>query len=92
MFRNRNSTTAIDCRVVKINNNIKIAFKVKTNTKSKVKLHVAHYSTTVIATIKEMPQSLFYDIPCYVTMDYEKFFDTSEEIRAFEVQNHVNYM
>ena len=30
------------------------------------------YSTTVIAKIKEMPRSLFYVIPCYVTMDYEK--------------------
>ena len=31
-------------------------------------------STTVIAKIKGMPRSLFYDtpVPCYVTMDYEK--------------------
>ena len=40
--------------------------------------------------IKEMPRSLFYDIPCYVTMDYERWytsrapFDTCEEIRVFE--------
>ena len=30
------------------------------------------YSTTVIAKIKEMPRSLFYVIPRYVTMDFEK--------------------
>ena len=30
------------------------------------------YSTTVIAKIKGMPRSLFYDIPRYVTMDSEK--------------------
>ena len=30
------------------------------------------YSTTVIAKIKGMPRSLFYVIPRYVTMDYEK--------------------
>ena len=29
-------------------------------------------STTVIAKIKGMPRSLFYVIPRYVTMDYEK--------------------
>ena len=29
-------------------------------------------STTVIAEIKEKPQSLFYIIPRYVIMDYEK--------------------
>ena len=32
------------------------------------------YSTTVIAKSKGMSRSLFYDIPCYVTMDYEKWF------------------
>ena len=53
------------------------------------------YYTTVIAKIKGMPWSLFYDIPSYVTMDYEKwhtFFllTQCEEIHAFEVQNHVN--
>ena len=36
-------------------------------------LHANTISTTVIiAKIKGMPRSLFYDIPCYVTMDYEK--------------------
>ena len=56
-------------------------------------------STTVIAKIKGMPRSLFYDtpVPCYVTMDYEKWYTAllltqCEEIRAFEVQNHDNYM
>ena len=38
------------------------------NKKTVIKSH----STTVIAKIKGMPRSLFYDIPCYVTMDYEK--------------------
>ena len=33
-------------------------------------------STTVIAKIKEMLRSLFYDIPCYVTMDYEKWYSS----------------
>ena len=50
------------------------------------------YSTTVIAKIKGMPRSLFYDIPCYVTMDYERWLLTREEICAFEAQNHANYM
>ena len=54
------------------------------------------YSTTVIAKIKRMPRSLFYVIPRYVTMDYEKCKHINvkkcEDIRAFEVQNHVNYM
>ena len=54
-------------------------------------------STTVIAKIKGMPRSFFYDIPCYVIMDYEKWYTSilltqCEEIRAFEVQNHANYM
>ena len=54
-------------------------------------------STMVIAKIKEMPTSSFYVIPCYVTMDYEKWYTSlllkqCEEIRAFEVQNHANYM
>ena len=49
---------------------------------SKKKLHELRYvkmgssnifhSTTVIAKIKGMPRSLFYVIPRYVTMDYEK--------------------
>ena len=30
-----------------------------------------YYSTTVIAKIRGMPRSLFYDIPCYVTIDYK---------------------
>ena len=30
------------------------------------------YSTTIIEKIKKMPRSLFLDIPCYVTMGYEK--------------------
>ena len=30
------------------------------------------YSTTVIAKIKGMPRSLFYDRPLYITMDDEK--------------------
>ena len=51
--------------------------------------------TTVIAKIKWMPRSLFYVIPRYVTMDYEKWHTSllltqCEDIRAFEVQNHVN--
>ena len=29
-------------------------------------------SITVLAKIKEMPRSYFYDIPCFATMDYEK--------------------
>ena len=45
-----------------------------------------------------MPLSLFNDIqPCYVTMDYEKWYTSllltqCEEIRKFEIQNHINYM
>ena len=31
-------------------------------------------STTVIGKIKEMPQSLFYHIQCYITMDYNKWY------------------
>ena len=55
------------------------------------------YSTTVIAKIKGMPRSLFYVIPRYVTVDYEKCYTSlpltqCEEICAFEVQNHVNYV
>ena len=54
-------------------------------------------STTVIEKIKEMPRSLFYYIPCYVTIGYEKWYTTllwaqCEKICAFEIQNHVNYM
>ena len=54
-------------------------------------------STTVIAKIKGMPRSLFYVIPRYVTMDYDKLYTSLlltqyEEIRAFEVQDHVEYM
>ena len=61
------------------------------------KLTIKLYSTTVIAKIKEMSRSLVYDIPCYVTMDYEKWYTSllltqCEEIRAFEVQNHVNFI
>ena len=46
--------------------------------------------TTVIAKIKEKPRSLFYDIPCYVTMGYEKLYISllvaqCEEICAFEI-------
>ena len=45
--------------------------------------------------IKEMPRSLFYVIPRYVTMDYEKRYKfllltQCGEIRAFEDQ--ANYM
>ena len=55
------------------------------------------YSTTVIEKIIVMPKSLFYVLPCYVTMGYEKW-DTTvlkaqcEKICAFEMQNNVNYM
>ena len=54
-------------------------------------------STTVIAKIKEMLRSLFYDILYYITMDYEKRYTPlllaqCEKICAFETQNHVNYM
>ena len=45
-----------------------LAIYVKQNTEKKIL-----YSTTVIAKIKGMPRSLFYDIPCHVTMDYEKW-------------------
>ena len=31
-----------------------------------------NYSTTVIEKIKEMSPSLFYEIPSYVTMGYQK--------------------
>ena len=31
-------------------------------------------STTVIGKIREMPRSLFYNILCYVTMDYKKWY------------------
>ena len=38
-------------------------------------LNVSIYnSTTIIPNIKEMLRSLFYDIICYVTMDYRKWF------------------
>ena len=56
-------------------------------------------STMVIEKIKEMRQSLFYDIPRYVTMGYmyEKWYTLLllakfEKICVFETQNHVNYM
>ena len=44
---------------------------------------------------REMPLALFYDIPCYVTKDYEMWYTSLillqyEEIHAFEVQNHVS--
>ena len=32
------------------------------------------HSTTVIAKIKGMPRSLFYDTPCYVAIDYDKWY------------------
>ena len=35
-------------------------------------LMIISNSTTVIAKIKEMPRSLFYVIPHYITMDYER--------------------
>ena len=35
-------------------------------------ININLYSTTVIAKIKGMPRSLFYIIPHYITMDYEK--------------------
>ena len=35
------------------------------------------YSTMSIAKIKRNPQSLFYDIPCNDTMDYEKWYTSS---------------
>ena len=57
--------------------------------------HVIDNSTTVIAKIKGMPRSLYYDMPCYVTMVHEKSYISMtqcEETRAFEVQNHANYM
>ena len=52
------------------------------------------YSTTVIAKIKGMPRSLFYDIPCYVTMIYENLYTSYclTKYEDIEVQNHVNYM
>ena len=55
------------------------------------------YSTTVLKIIKEMPQSLLYDIPCYFVLGYEKWYTSillalCGEIRAFEVQDHVNYI
>ena len=43
-------------------------------------------------------RSLFFDITRYVTMNNEKWytsrapFDTWEEISAFDIPNHVNYM
>ena len=37
-----------------------------------VRLRFISNSTTVIAKIRELPWSLFYDIPFYVTMDDEK--------------------
>ena len=54
-------------------------------------------STAFIAKIKEMPRSLFYDIPCYVTMGYKKWntplrWAQCEKLSAFETQSHVNYM
>ena len=58
-----------------------------------------HNFTTVIGKNKEIPWSLFYDISCYVTVDYQKWYRYTsllltqcEEIRAFDVQTHVNYM
>ena len=36
------------------------------------KIRTKIYYTTVIAKIKEMPLSLFYVIPRFVSMDYEK--------------------
>ena len=50
-----------------------------------------HNSTTVIAKIKGISWSLFYDIPCYVTMDYEKLCTSllltqCEEISSFLFQ------
>ena len=35
---------------------------------------IIQYSSTVIGKIKEMPRSLFYDILCNVTTDYEKWY------------------
>ena len=60
-------------------------------------LQIIRNSTTVIAMIKWMLQSLLYDIACSVTIDFEKLYTfillaQIEEIRAFEVQNHVNNM
>ena len=55
------------------------------------------HSTTVIAKIKEIPRSLFNDIPRNVKMGYEKWYTPlhlaqCEKKRAFKNQNHVNYM
>ena len=52
-------------------------------------------SPTVIAKIKAMPRSLFYDMQCYVTMIYERYYTPlllaqREKKRAFESQNRVN--
>ena len=54
-------------------------------------------ATTVIAKITEKPRSLFYDIPCFVTMGFEKLYISllvaqCKEICAFEILNHVDYM
>ena len=59
--------------------------------------NVNMYSTTVIAKIKGMPRSLFYVIPRFVTMDYEKWYTSllltqCGEICAFEAQNQVSCM
>ena len=61
------------------------------------KLSINVHSATAIAKIKEMSQSLFYDIPGYITMDYEKWYiclllAQCEVIYVFEIQNHVNDM
>ena len=54
----------------------------------------------ILKKIKGMPRSLFYDILCYLTMDYEKWFTSilliqCEEIPAFEIQKscqlHVDF-
>ena len=53
------------------------------------------HSIMVIAKIKDLPRSFFYDIPRYVkwTLCYElSFWHTVEQIRGFEIQNHVNVL
>ena len=53
-------------------------------------------SNMFIAKIKEMPRSIFYNIPsygkCVLRRDVHLFFEQCWEIHGFEIQKHVKYV